>query len=51
MMIDALGMRALSLGRASRCLRNGSCSDSEVEAEEETDEVGDLAPVEMVELG
>lgn len=51
MIIDALGMRAPSLGRASRNLRDGSCSDSEVEAEEETDEVGDLAPVEMAGLG
>ena len=51
MMIDALGKREPSLGRSSRSLRDGSCSDSEFEAEEETDEVGDLAPVDMAGLG
>ena len=50
MIIDALGMRAPSLGRACLNLRDGSCSDSEVEVED-TDEVGDLAPVEMAGLG
>ncbi len=51
MILDALGMRTPNLGRASRNLRDGSCSDSEVEVEEETDEVGDLAPVGLTGFG
>ncbi len=51
MMIDALGMRVPSLGRANRVLRDGSCSDSEVDVEEEADEIGDLAPDGMAGLG
>jgi hypothetical protein len=50
MMIDALGTRGPSLGRCSRDrLGPRSCSDSE--AEEEADEGGDAAFVEMAGLG
>jgi hypothetical protein len=52
MMMEALGRRAPSVGRPVRGLFGPSCSDSEVEeAEEETEEAGDLAPVEMVGSG
>jgi hypothetical protein len=50
MMIDALGTRLPSLGRWSRDLL-GPLSSSDSEAEEEADEVGDAAPVEMAGLG
>jgi hypothetical protein len=49
MMIDPLGMRVASLGRSSRDLLGASPSDSE--AEEETDEVDEVAPMEMGGLG
>jgi hypothetical protein len=49
-MIDALGTRGPSLGRCSRDLLGPrSCSDSE--AEEEADEGGDAALVDMAGLG
>jgi hypothetical protein len=57
MMMEALGMRGPNVGRSGRGLLGPSCSDSETEDEldeepkEDTDEVGDLAPIGLVGFG
>lgn len=53
MMMDALGIRGLSMGRGGRDLLGPSSSDSDTDAdaEDDTEKVGDLAPAEMAGLG